>query len=367
MSIQQKINGFLSKNFRIEIISTKRESIKFAKKYFKNKKIVAAEIGVFFGYNAKDINKSLNISKLYLIDPYAKYEEYKKDSAYPLLKRAKKNSHKINKKNNILWIEEFSDKALKDIKEDLDLLYVDGNHEYEFVKKDLELYWKKIKKGGIIAGHEIQYKGVSKALLEFANKNNLEINFGDRRDWWIIKNGFKNIEVFEKAISNKLGKERLYLSNQTNVSSMVKHEDFNGKIVEVETETIDNFCKNKKIDFIRMDVEGVEYEIFQGMENLIKSKKPLKIMVEFHSNKYSKKRNFSKRLEELKRNGFICKHVVTQEKPLIKIMEKLGYAPKIIVNDSPNLRAMYSNIKIEDVAYLIGKGNFLRTGFFERK
>ena len=183
----------------------------------------------------------------------------------------------------------------------------------------------------------------------------------------IIKNGFKNIEVFEKAISNKLGKERLYLSNQTNVSSMVKHEDFNGKIVEVETETIDNFCKNKKIDFIRMDVEGFEYEIFQGMENLIKSKKPLKIMVEFHSNKYSKKRNFPKRLEELKRNGFICKHVVTQEKPLIKIMEKLGYAPKIIVNDSPNLRAMYSNIKIEDVAYLIGKGNFLRAGFFERK
>jgi len=188
MEIQQKINEFLSKNFRIEIISAKRESIKFAKEYFKNKKIFAAEIGVFFGYNSRDLNKFLNISKLYLIDPYEKYEGYKKDSAYNLLKRAKKNSHKINKKKNIFWIEKFSDKAVKDIKEDLDFLYIDGNHEYEFVKKDLELYWKKIKKGGIMAGHDIQYRGVSKALLEFANKNNLEVNFGDRRDWWIIKN-----------------------------------------------------------------------------------------------------------------------------------------------------------------------------------
>jgi len=55
------------------------------------------------------------------------------------------------------------------------------------MNKDLELYWEKIKNKGIMAGHDIQYIGVSKSVLEFANKNKLTIRFGDRRDWWIIK------------------------------------------------------------------------------------------------------------------------------------------------------------------------------------
>ncbi len=187
MEIQQKINKFTTRNLGVEIISTKREAVKFAKKYFHGKKIIAVEIGVFFGYNARDINKDLNILKFYLIDPYEKYENYKNDGAYNLLEKAKKNAHKINKKKNIIWIEEFSEKAINKIDEKIDFLYIDGNHEYKYVKKDLELYWNKIKKGGIMAGHDIECLGVSKALLEFANKQNLEIRFGDRRDWWIIK------------------------------------------------------------------------------------------------------------------------------------------------------------------------------------
>lgn len=69
----------------------------------------------------------------------------------------------------------------------VDFIYIDGNHEYNYVKKDLELYWGKVKEGGIMSGHDIQSSGVSTALLEFSRKNNLNIHFGDRRDWWIIK------------------------------------------------------------------------------------------------------------------------------------------------------------------------------------
>ncbi len=186
--IYNLFNGFLIKKFHREIVkSSPKEAVLFAKKYFKNKKIVAAEIGVFFGENARDMNRELNLEKIYLIDPYLRYEEYKKDKSGLRLKKAKKNSHKINNSKNIVWIEEFSEKAVKEIKENLDFLYIDGNHDYPHVKKDLELYWNKIKKGGIISGHDIQSEGVSKALIEFVKKKNLEIFFGDRRDWWIIK------------------------------------------------------------------------------------------------------------------------------------------------------------------------------------
>lgn len=183
----QIFNKILDK-YNLEIIRTHpKEAIKFAKKHFNGKEIISAEIGVFFGKNALEINKNLKVKRLYLIDPYMKYEEYKEDTAYNNLKEARKNAHKINHFRNVIWIEEYSSEAIKKINEKIDFLYVDGNHEYEYVKKDLELYWPKINKGGIISGHDIQYQGVSKALIEFANKNKLEIFFGDRRDWWIIK------------------------------------------------------------------------------------------------------------------------------------------------------------------------------------
>jgi predicted O-methyltransferase YrrM len=186
--IIQGISSLL-KIFNLEIIKTNpKEAVKFARNYFHGKDVVAAEIGVFFGENARQINKNLNIKKLYLIDPYMKYEEYKNDGAYTKLKEAKKKAHIINNFKNNIWIEEFSEDAIRKIKEELDFIYIDGNHEYEYVKKDLELYWPKIKRGGIISGHDIQYKEVSRAVLEFASKNKLQVNFGERRDWWIIKN-----------------------------------------------------------------------------------------------------------------------------------------------------------------------------------
>jgi len=185
-----KINYYLDKFFYVEIIRTRpKEAIRFAKKCFQNQKIVAVEIGVLRGQNSEDMLKNLNIKKIYLIDPYEKYLGYEKDGNYKNVKIAEKEAKRKLKKysNKILWIKNYSEKAVKQIPENIDFIYVDGNHEYSYVKKDLNLYWKKLKKGGIISGHDVQGLGVSKALLEFSKKNNLEIFFGDRRDWWIIK------------------------------------------------------------------------------------------------------------------------------------------------------------------------------------
>jgi hypothetical protein len=186
----KKINYYLDKYFGIEIIRSRpKESIKFAHKYFKKKKLIAIEIGVLKGQNSEDILKNLNIKKIYLVDPYIKYEKYKKDGNYGKLIQAEKEAKTRLRKypGKIEWIKDFSEKAIKKINEYVDFIYIDGNHEYEYVKKDLELYWKKLNKKGIIAGHDIQCEGVSKALLEFSEKKKLKVFFGDRRDWWIIK------------------------------------------------------------------------------------------------------------------------------------------------------------------------------------
>jgi predicted O-methyltransferase YrrM len=56
-----------------------------------------------------------------------------------------------------------------------DWIYIDGNHLYEYVKKDLELSFVKVKSGGYITGDDYTdggwWKGgVKKAVDEFARK-----------------------------------------------------------------------------------------------------------------------------------------------------------------------------------------------------
>lgn len=186
MKIQ--INKILSNLFEIEIIKTfPRESTKFAKEYFKGREIIVIEIGTLEGKNARSILKNLNIGRIYLIDPYTKYKEH--DQNFYDLESIEKKAHKFlgGYSDKITWVKEFSENAAKEIKKTADFIYIDGNHQYDFVKKDIQLYWKLLNDGGIIAGHDIQTEGVSKAVLEFATKNHFKLNFGDRRDWWIIK------------------------------------------------------------------------------------------------------------------------------------------------------------------------------------
>jgi predicted O-methyltransferase YrrM len=70
----------------------------------------------------------------------------------------------------------------------IDFIYIDGNHQYDFVKKDLELYVPKIKSGGIISGHDYggpTTPGVTRAVDEFFGKSPVS-RYGDY-SWVHIK------------------------------------------------------------------------------------------------------------------------------------------------------------------------------------
>lgn len=170
-----------------------RPSIKFIKKISGREKLIGVEIGVFRGENSKSILETLNIEKLYLIDPYDSKDKYNK--IYEAKAKNRLNSYK----NKITWIKKMSSDAINNIPDDLDFVYIDGNHEYKYVKKDLEDYYQKLKVGGILAGHDINYsghlanfnprekvEGVIEAVVGFVNRNKLKIYINDC-DWWVIK------------------------------------------------------------------------------------------------------------------------------------------------------------------------------------
>lgn len=111
----------------------------------------AIEIGVYEGVNTAIIASSINaIGKLYAIDPFFKgklgicYHE----------KIARKHAKAAGVFNKINFIAKFSFDAANDIPNNIDFIFVDGDHSLEGIKKDWELYAGKVKSGGIIALHD---------------------------------------------------------------------------------------------------------------------------------------------------------------------------------------------------------------------
>jgi hypothetical protein len=74
----------------------------------------------------------------------------------------------------------------------LDWVYIDGNHLYEFVRRDLELFSAKVKSGGLIAGDDYGEAGwwedgVSRAVDEFVVETGAEpVAF--RRSQFVLRN-----------------------------------------------------------------------------------------------------------------------------------------------------------------------------------
>jgi predicted O-methyltransferase YrrM len=67
----------------------------------------------------------------------------------------------------------------------IDMVFIDANHEYEYVKEDISAWWPKLKHGGLMCGHDysIKFGGVIRAVKErFSEYSNPA-----RTIWEVIK------------------------------------------------------------------------------------------------------------------------------------------------------------------------------------
>ena len=87
-----------------------------------------------------------------------------------------------------------SKEASKVVQNNLDLVFIDASHNYESVKEDINLWLPKVKKGGILCGHDYgDIRGcreVKKAVDEVLGEVNLEkdvLREGNIKIWWIKK------------------------------------------------------------------------------------------------------------------------------------------------------------------------------------
>ena len=185
-SLFKRIEPFFFNNW----VNVPRPAILFIKKYFNQKDVIGAEIGVEKGINSESILKELNISTLYLVDIWFDYNEIGANRPQKANFELVSNKFKNNLKVKI--IKDFSLKAVKEIPDNsLDFVYIDANHSYKYVYQDISVWFNKVKEGGIIAGHDAyNHLGVStevfKALIVFCTEKNIDFQI-KIPDWYFIK------------------------------------------------------------------------------------------------------------------------------------------------------------------------------------
>jgi FkbM family methyltransferase len=172
------------------------------------------------------------------------------------------------------------------------------------------------------------------------------------------------IDVFHAGVSDKVGSETLYLSEQSNVHNFItsyrskmKDNSAEDDVEEVDMFDIDTLIKNKRpINFIRMDTEGYEVKVFRGMKSFVKqTNHEIKILFEVHRSRYDDREfNMNKELTWLFQSGFVPKVLIA--KPLLKDkpwglypFSERGYRPDFMIKTDGFERGYYTNISNEDV------------------
>lgn len=137
--------------------------------------IKGVELGVWTGFNmAHLLEDCSNITKLYGIDPYLPYQDWNRYIDERMMAEAKQtalnNIAEFGERGELLVTT--SEEAAKTL-EGLDFIFIDGDHSFEMCYKDLNLWFDKVRPGGLFSGHDFTLPGVNKALKQFRDEKNI--------------------------------------------------------------------------------------------------------------------------------------------------------------------------------------------------
>lgn len=160
---------------------------------FKN----GVEIGTYKGQFAETMCKLIPGLDLKCVDAWTVYKDYKdygvndlESDAYKIAKeRSEKFGFELIKGWSLDSVKQFED-------ESLDFVFIDANHDFRHVTDDVDEWSKKVRKGGIVAGHDFfknHHKrfGVKEAIPAWCAANDISPLFAITKDhcpsWFYVK------------------------------------------------------------------------------------------------------------------------------------------------------------------------------------
>ena len=124
---------------------------------------VGAEVGVERGKYTKVLAESNKHLKLYAIDAWQHYRGYRDHVQQAKLNDFETETRALLKPfTNVEVIKGWSTEVALDFPDgSLDFAYVDANHAFDYVMEDLITWGRRVRSGGIIAGHDFaRHRGV---------------------------------------------------------------------------------------------------------------------------------------------------------------------------------------------------------------
>lgn len=186
--IQEYLKSRNQKGFRVQAGIKRRD---LAKRFSG----IGAEIGVRTGAFSEVICKIGKDIKLFSVDPYALPYRDKRSNAIGMAeqekffqdatKRLAPYDCKILRQESMVAVLSFQP-------ESLDFVYIDGSHEFDYVMCDIIEWAKRVKPGGIVAGHDyyrFRDADVVTAVDTYCRVHGIDFKLTEERtpSWWFIK------------------------------------------------------------------------------------------------------------------------------------------------------------------------------------
>lgn len=152
--------------------------------------IKCVEVGVSAGANAVSMLEAFPLAQFYLVDNYdvgnstfqfggkVFTSEEREDFISKVTARLAVYGSRAK-----LLVMDSAEASREFPDESLDFVYIDAQHEYEAVLRDLRAWYPKVKRGGVIAGDDCGESGVKQAVTEFFPRG---LSYGTGTPDWVV-------------------------------------------------------------------------------------------------------------------------------------------------------------------------------------
>lgn len=179
-------------------------------------------------------------------------------------------------------------------------------------------------------------------------------------------NGYENVEVHQAAISDKSGFKKFFMSEMSNLNTF--HDTgtgslhLSGETVDVATKTVGEILQGRELDLMRMDVEGHEVEVINGLLPLIENGEvhPA-IIFETHLSRYNENHDIEEPLRRLFAMGYKVKMVGSSSERGTRQIESRGYRGGRPIKSDGVSRVIFEDINEQDAIDMICREGGIRT------
>jgi hypothetical protein len=157
------------------------------------------EVGSAAGQYATKLLSAWKGKALYMVDPWEKqaHDDYLENTnnVAPFAEWHASCVHLSQKDERAHLMKMTSKEASEKFRLDcLDFVYIDGNHDYRHVLEDLELWYNRVKPGGLVGGHDCYNDhehgascDVFDALRRWTREHDIAFTVTTCTSWWFIK------------------------------------------------------------------------------------------------------------------------------------------------------------------------------------